>query len=168
MFNYKIDRERIEHMHGVAEFMYEHYDQFNCKLLSKEEIYFLGLNHDIGYMYNKDEHETKGANLISKICQGTTPIICHFIALHGITPKEYMEITNYTVDQIPHEMILLWYADLTIEARGYRTGKDVGFETRLKGVKEKYGEDSLPYKIGKQTVDWLIPVLKNLNIDTDL
>ena len=66
----KILKSRILHMHGVAELMYQYYDKFGCKDLSKDEIYFLGLNHDIGYLYDKNNHETRGSEILAEVSSG--------------------------------------------------------------------------------------------------
>lgn len=59
----QISNERIAHMHGVAEWMYEHAVEYGCE--NKDEMYFLGLIHDIGYLYgSKEEHEQKSAELL--------------------------------------------------------------------------------------------------------
>lgn len=62
----KITEDRIRHMHGVAELMYQYYDIFDCKYLSRDEAYVLGLNHDIGYINGKKDHEANGADLFCR------------------------------------------------------------------------------------------------------
>ena len=58
----QISQERIAHMHGVAEWMYTHAEEYGCE--NKDEMYLLGLIHDIGYLYgSKEDHEQKGAEL---------------------------------------------------------------------------------------------------------
>ena len=54
------------------------------------------------------------------------------------------------------ELILLWWADMNIESRGKKAGEVVGFRGRLESLKEHYGIDSEPYRICKETIDWLI------------
>ena len=55
-------------MHGVAELMYQYYDAFHCTQLSREEVYVLGLNHDIGYINDKTGHELYGGGLFAGFC----------------------------------------------------------------------------------------------------
>ncbi len=152
-----ITDERICHMHGVAELMYQYYDAFHCNCLSREECYVLGLNHDIGYINGKTDHEFYGANLFAGFCEfGTQNTIAKCIFEHGVTPKEYMEHHMCSKDDIPHELILLWWADMCVEAGGEHAGEIVGFRGRLNGLKERYGEDSESYQICKKTMEWLI------------
>ena len=152
----RISDERIRHMHGVAELMYQYYDVFHCKYLSKEEIYALGLNHDIGYMNGKSGHEAYGADVFAEFCEfGSQNIIAKCIFHHGDTPKKYMEHHMCSPDDIPSELILLWWADMCVESGGEHAGEIVGFQGRLDGLKERYGEDSEPYQICKETMQWL-------------
>lgn len=52
-----ITEGRIHHMHGVAEFMYNHAQEHK---LMPDQMYFLGLIHDIGYINGKSGHEASG------------------------------------------------------------------------------------------------------------
>lgn len=151
-----ISDERIKHMHGVAEFMYENYDKFNCKYINKEEIYILGLNHDIGYINGKSNHELCGANMFAEFTEfGQKNIMTQCILYHGDTPREYMEKYQCSEEDIPDELILLWLADMCIESAGENAGKNIGFQARLDNLAERYGTDSEPYLICKETMDWL-------------
>ncbi len=135
-------------MIGVAEYMYKNYDKFNCKLLTKEECYMLGLNHDIGYIEGKEEHEARGAMLFPD------STMSEFIGFHGYSPKEYMQITGKT--KIPEELLLLWSADLSVESSGEDAGKEVGYEERLRNIADRLGEKANEYRIAKETIEFLI------------
>ena len=140
-----ISKERIAHMHGVAEYMYEHSEEFGCE--NKDEMYLLGLIHDIGYLYgSKEEHEQKGAELI-----GIDSYYGKFIQSHGLTPQEYMDCNCCFASEIPNELVLLWTADMSVDM----SGEDVGFQKRLEDIKNRYGLDSEPYRICKETISWL-------------
>ena len=80
----KIDDERISHIHGVAEYMYCHAGDFG---LDDEEMYVLGLLHDIGYIGGEEGHEHFGGDLIESLGMVR---FGRFISMHGATPKEYM------------------------------------------------------------------------------
>ncbi len=152
----KISNERIKHMHGVAELMYKYYDAFNCKYLSREECYVLGLLHDIGYIDGKENHEYRGCEILENMLQfGNNSIISKCIGGHGTTPKEYKDLYNISDDEIPSELILLWWADMCVESSGEKAGEVVGFRGRLKGLEERYGIDSEPYTICKEIIDWI-------------
>lgn len=139
-----IPKERILHMHGVAEWMYEHAEEYGCE--DKDKMYFLGLMHDIGYIYGKENHEQNGAELI-----GINTYYGDIIQAHGLTPQEYIDAKDILESEIPNEMILLWAADMMVDM----SGKPVGFATRLKNIGNKYGYNSEPYRICSETISWL-------------
>ena len=82
-------------------------------------------------------------------------MIKHCIQWHGITPKKYMEHYNCYSEEIPEELILLWWADLQIASSGKKAGQPIGFQARLNALAKKYGEDSESYLTSKETIDWL-------------
>lgn len=145
-----IPRNRMLHMYGVAELMYNAYESFDCKYLTREQVYILGLLHDIGYINGKEEHERVGAEMYN-----VDDMIRHCIEWHGVTPKEYMDIHMCYNEDIPGELILLWWADLSIESCGTNAGEPVGFKQRLESIADRYGDDSEPYRICKETIEWL-------------
>ena len=143
-------------MHGVAELMYKYYKAFGCETLTREECYFLGLVHDIGYMNGKTDHELNGGLLLAGICEfKNQSLFARYVAYHGDTPREYMERRMCSEDDIPRELILLWWADMMVESCGENAGEVVGFKRRLASLRERYGENSRPYQICKQTMEWL-------------
>lgn len=77
-----------------------------------------------------------------------------------------MKLNNCRSNEIPKELILLWWADLMVESRGDKAGEVVGFEERLNTIKNIHGEDSIQYQICKDTVDWLIPIVNSYNINS--
>ena len=141
----RISDERIAHMHGVAEWMYEHAEEYGCE--NKDEMYLLGLVHDIGYLYgSKEEHEQKGGELL-----GLGNDYGRFVQAHGLTPQEYMDCNSCFSSEIPNEMILLWTADMMVDL----TGQPVGFKARLEDVGKRHGINSEPYRKCKETMLWL-------------
>ena len=140
----QISKERMAHMHGVAEYMYKHAEDFGLE--NKDEMYLLGLLHDIGYLYgSKEEHEQRGAELLDDYKY------VNFVQAHGLTPQEYKACYGYFDYEIPKEMLLLWTADMMIDL----TGEEVGFEERLKGMEQECGLDSDAYRICKEIIDYL-------------
>ena len=153
----RISADRIKHMHGVAELMYKYYDAFDCKYLSREECYVLGLLHDIGYIDGKENHEHRGCEILERYLSfGYGSVLVKCIDAHGCTPNEYKSIYGVADDEIMGELILLWWADMLVESSGEKAGEVVGFQGRLNGLEERYGSDSLPYRICKETIDWLV------------
>lgn len=141
----QISKERIAHMHGVAEWMYAHAKEYGCE--NQDEMYLLGLMHDIGYLYgSKEDHEQNGAELL-----GVETYYGRFVQAHGLTPQEYMNCNGCFASEIPNEMILLWTADMMIDL----TGEEVGFQKRLEDIGIRHGFDSEPYRICKETMLWL-------------
>lgn len=133
----RLDKEQIAHMYGVAELMYKYYDEFECTTLSKELVYVLGLNHDIGLLQGISNHETNGCAIFSELTrEGIDSLFSKCIHYHGIAPKSYMEIESCKEVDIPKELILLWWADLNVEEYGEHAGEIVGFPERLRNIKE--------------------------------
>ena len=138
-----ISNDRLLHMIGVAEYMYENAARYG---INEEIAYLIGLLHDIGYISgSKDSHEKYGAELLQKL--GINHIMYDVILNHGKTPKEFLE--QYST--IPYIMVLMWEADLKVDL----TGKNVGYTKRLEDIANRHGYDSKPYKICKETIDWL-------------
>ena len=85
---YKISENRMAHMHGVAEFMYEHAPLFR---LNPDVMYILGLLHDIGYVHGKHLHEVHGTDCSAHLkMAGST----YMPSPPLIRPKPYSLQTN--------------------------------------------------------------------------
>ena len=135
MKNTIISEERISHMHGVAEYMYNNAEKYN---LDKAQMYVVGLLHDIGYLFGKENHPITGSQLLKDLGF----IHADDISLHGDVPDS---------QNISNVLRLLLEADLTI-------GKDgtlVGYKNRLEDIAARLGFDSEAYLIAKETVDFL-------------
>ena len=135
---------RIKHMHGVAEYMYNNAEKYN---LNKDEMYILGLLHDIGYINGKDNHEWYGGKILNQ----SGYINAKYVYWHGTTPEDYKRANSCMNENIPKPLILLWEADLSVD----QTGENVGFDKRLEDIGNRHGYDSKAYNICKQTIDWL-------------
>lgn len=132
-------------MHGVAEYMYQHANEYN--LNNKEEMYLLGLIHDIGYLYGeKEQHEQLGAELL-----GIDTYYGQLVQAHGITPQTYKQIHSCSDSEIPNELILLWTADMSVDLNG----REVGFQERLEDIAFRHGRDSKAYQNCCDTIAWL-------------
>lgn len=135
---YKITRERIAHMHGVAEYMYRHAPKYN---LNPDDMYLLGLLHDIGYLYGKDGHEQRGAELLYDNYYSLKYVMV--VEMHGTILSEIEHPSN--------ELLLLVEADMHVDM----SGENVGYEKRLEGVAARHGIDSQAYLICKENVHFL-------------
>lgn len=137
----RIPDNRMRHMQKVAEYMLENADKYN---LDKDEMYTLGLLHDIGYLFGAENHEINGENLLKK----ENYKYANIVGLHGLTPNEFL--IKFGKD-IPIELILLWEADMSINING----ENVGFDKRLEDIKSRHGENSRAYITSKERVEWL-------------
>ncbi len=140
----RIDIDRIKHMHGVAEYMSRHAQEYG---LEPDKMYLLGWLHDIGYMQGKEDHEIFGGNLV-----GLDNDYGRCILVHGMSPVEYMSSCHISKEEIPTALILLWKADMMINDKG----RTVGYKQRLEDIAFEYGKDSKPYRICNETIQWLI------------
>lgn len=144
----KINKDRLAHMHKVAELMWLFYPEIESEL-TRDEIYALGLNHDIGYMAGYKNHEENGAKLFGD------NLFNHCIRWHGVTPEQYTDLLECTYDDIPEELIMLWWADLMVESSGNKAGTVVGFDERLENIKHRHGKNSDAYRNYKSTMQWI-------------
>ena len=130
------------HSAGVARYMYENAYKYD---LQKEEMYTLGLLHDVGKLMSDDDHENAGAMLMDHLRYK----YAEFIAWHGTTPTDYL--MNTMREKVPAELLLLWEADNRIDQHGV----DVGYEGRLEDIGTRYGKESQEYKIAEEIIEYL-------------
>lgn len=149
-----ISPERIRHMHGVAELMQEYAVDFECTRIA--DCYLIGLLHDIGYIDGKEEHEETGCRILAgHLVSGEKDLIAHCIRWHSAVPTEYMQENQCTADDIPKELILLWWADMMVESEGEHAGDVVGYQGRLTGLEKRYGMLSPQYRTCREKIAWL-------------
>lgn len=137
----RIADNKIRHCHAVAEYMSENAEKYG---LDKDDMYLVGLLHDIGYIFGADGHASSGAEFLKKHNFDTTTAI----AWHGTTPQDFMKAT--LTEEIPNDLRLLYEADMSINAEG----EYVGFDARLEDIRTRYGEGK-EYNISKAIIDYL-------------
>ena len=155
-----INKYKMSHNIGVAEYMAENAPRYN---LDPDEMYLIGLLHDIGYINGRENHEEYGAELLNKVfnCKKHTDSwifssnkAIHAIRWHGTDPYK-LETENRDVDMYIRrdypELFLLYEADMNVGIDGFR----IGFRKRLEDIKTRYGEDSIAYKTAKNTVKYV-------------
>ena len=121
-----INSIRTEHSVGVAEYMYHNAHKYG---LDKNEMYVLGLLHDIRYIYGiKENHEEKGANLLQNC--GMSNRFTQVIKFYGSIPKKVMKELGCSETDIPKELLLLWEGDMSVDLKG----NNVGFDKRLEDI----------------------------------
>ena len=100
----EINRNKKMHMFGVAEFMYNEALKYGLK---PDEMYVLGLLHDVGYIYDGwKDHEKNGQKLMERLGFKDAEAI----GLHGV------DITEDTV--LSKEAMLLIAADSCVDYEG--------------------------------------------------
>lgn len=141
--NSVISKSKMLHMHGVAEYMYNNALSYG---LDPEEMYILGLLHDIGYIRGRVNHGDIGGTIMSDL--GYQDAV--YLIWHDVEPAEYLKQHDYPT-VIPSALVLLWEADCRVDAKGNL----VSFDERVEDVRERYGEDSDAFKCITNTVQWL-------------
>lgn len=127
------------HTLGVARYMYEHAKDYK---LNAENMFLLGWTHDIGLVFERDNHEQRGGALLMN--NGFPLLYCIAVGSHGDSLFE----TGY----VPEELMLLIEADLHISSI---TGEYVSYEKRLDEIKRTHGKDSPEYRISQDNIAYL-------------
>ncbi len=148
-----IHKYKIAHMVGVAEYMRENCTKYGLEdIADKDQLYTIGLLHDIGYLEGRQDHEKSGADMLEKM--DIKPLYREAILLHGKTPKDAAEYYNISIEELEFKnpvLLLLWEADMKIDAAGY----NVGYYGRLNDIGERYGYDHIAYKTASDVVTYL-------------
>ncbi len=150
-----INKHKIAHMIGVAEYMRNNAPKYN---LHPEAMYTLGLLHDIGYLYGRQQHESLGAEML--ICNvGINDEIYFAIKQHGRCVNdintEFEDIYTYH-----KELFLLLEADMSIDANGHY----VGFNGRLNDIANRYGIEHPAYETALQNIKYIKNIMDQKDI----
>lgn len=130
-----IDNDRLKHIFEVAKLMK---DKAKKVGLDKEEMFTLGLLHDIGYEFGENEdHNIIGANILKKQNYKYYKEVMY----HGCPNCEYQSVA----------LDLLNFADMHID----KEGKFVYYNERLDDIKKRRGEFSLAYINSKKIIEEL-------------
>lgn len=131
-----INQDRQYHIFAVAILMKE---KAKILHLNEQEMFTLGILHDIGYEFDQTEtHNITGGNILKK----QNYKYYKEVKYHGDPLTEYTS----------KELCLLNYCDMHINGKG----KYVSFEERLEDIKLRRGENSLFYINAKKIIDKLI------------
>lgn len=142
--NEHINRYKMAHMVGVAEYMRERAEDYN---LNPDEMYAVGLLHDIGYIGGRQGHEQYGAEIMENL--GMDMDVIFAIRHHGENMKEVA--AKYGKDNLYPLYVLTVEADMSVDATGHR----VGFEGRMEDIKRRYGEDHIAYATVKDNIEFI-------------
>lgn len=130
-----ITEDRTKHIFSVARLMKENATKLG---LDPEEMFTLGLLHDIGYEFGEsEEHHIKGFEILEKQKYKYSREVLH----HG---KPDVDFSSPALD-------LLNFADMHINKKG----EYVCFEDRLLDIKERRGENSPHYQNSKKIIEGL-------------
>ena len=127
-----IDDNRYKHIRGVAELMAKIAPHGNEK-----EMFLLGMLHDIGYLYQPQNHNIFGGNLLKE--QGYK--YWREVYWHGVPAAEYSS----------PELDLLNSADMQINGKG----EQVSYVERLEDIAARYGQTSSQYLLAAQMAEYL-------------
>ena len=137
-----IDENKLAHILAVARLMAEKAEFVG---LDRQEMFTLGLVHDIGFEFGGSEtHHQIGAQLLKNQNYKYWQEVLH----HGKSTQEFQS----------KELDLLNYADMHID----KMGNYVSFEDRLKDIASRRGEDSPHYKNSQIVIK---QIKERLNID---
>ena len=124
-----MDEDRLKHSIAVARKMIEIGKEYGLDDSQLQDLFVLGLNHDIGYEFTTNEgHEHIGGEILKRNNYKYWKEIYYHGNINNKYSSVFLEILNK--------------ADMQID----KYGNDVGYEKRLEDIKERYGENSTVYK----------------------
>lgn len=130
-----IDNDRLKHIFEVAKLMK---DKAKKVGLDKEEMFTLGMLHDIGYEFGENsDHNFVGFQILDKQNYKYAKEVLY----HGKPNSEYQSVA----------LDLLNFADMHID----KEGKFVYYNERLDDIKKRRGEFSLAYINSKKIIEEL-------------
>ena len=135
-----MDFDRIKHSLAVARKMVEIGKNNNLKEEQLEELFVLGLNHDIGYEFTSEitEHNTVGGNILKKNNYKYWQEVYYHGNPYSTYKSLYLDILNQ--------------ADMQID----KYGNNVGYEKRLEDIANRYGKNSIQYINANKIINKII------------
>ena len=123
-----MSEDKLKHVYAVGLKMMELGEKRNMTEEELQDLFILGLLHDIGYQFGtSDNHNIVGGTL-----------------LKNNNYKYWKEVYYHTVPDSEYKSIyldILNAADMMIDMYG----NEVGFKKRLEDIKSRYGENSKRY-----------------------
>lgn len=141
-----INRFKMAHCIGVAEYMRDNAWKYGE---DKNKMYAIGLLHDIGYLEGRKDHEATGYEILDSL--GVNEDVLFAIVNHGKNPYELEEAFQKDLLKECPVIVLLYEADMSVNAQGYR----VGFDKRLQDIGDRYGYDHVAYETASNTVKFV-------------
>lgn len=124
-----IDEDRLKHSLVVARKMVEIGKIYNMSEKQLQELFILGINHDIGYEFgDNSNHNEIGGDILKENGYKHWKEVYYHGKVNISFNSPYLDILNM--------------ADMQIN----KYGEDVGYIERLEDIKKRYGEYSDTYK----------------------
>ena len=125
-----MDKDRLIHSYNVGKKMMEIGKTYDLTKNELQELFILGLNHDIGYEFttNGKNHNRIGGNLLKESNYKYYKEVYYHGDINTDYSSLYLDILNM--------------ADMQID----KYGNEVGYEERLKDIETRYGMNSDIYK----------------------
>ena len=132
-----MDKDRILHSYGVANKMVEIGKLLKLDNNLLDDLFIIGINHDMGCEFDKNNHAEVGGNKLNELGFKYYKEVYY----HGRIQDEYNSLY----------LDILNMADMMID----KYGNDVDYDKRLKDIKSRYGNDNAIYKRCLELVDYL-------------
>lgn len=130
--------ERANHSWAVARKMVEIGKQMNLSEEEQEDLFVLGINHNIGYQFgSNDEINEKGAEFL----RDNGYKYWKEVYYHGKPDSEYSSMY----------LDILNEADMKINNQG----QEVSYEERLSDIADRYGRESIQYHNAEKVISKL-------------
>ena len=131
-----MDEDRLRHMYAVAKKMIEIGKEYNLTDIELQDLFLLGLNHDIGYEYgNNLDHAHIGGGILKRNNYKYWKEVYYHGDIYSNYSSLFLKILNN--------------ADMQID----KYGNDVGYDKRLDDIKNRYGEESDTYNNAKVLIE---------------
>ena len=150
-----INKCKMAHMIGVAEYMRNNAKKYG---LHPEQMYVLGLMHDIGYLYGRKGHEETGTELLQDM--GLNDDILFAIEQHGKAISDIESEYSINLYSDCKKLFLLLEADMSIDFMGHY----VGFDGRLRDIEERYGREHPAYETASNNILYIKSKMQKNNI----
>lgn len=119
-----MDNDRLKHSFSVARKMVEIGKKDNLESRQLDELFVLGVNHDIGYEFGcGDKHNIIGGEILRNSGYKYWKEVYYHGRLQDEYSSDYLRILNQ--------------ADMMID----KFGNDVGYDKRLEDILNRYGDE---------------------------
>ena len=133
-----MDKDRLNHSYAVGKKMVEIGKEKNLSEEEQEDLFVLGINHDIGYQFgNNENHNELGAEFLKENGYKYWKEVYY----HGKPNSEYSSIY----------LDILNEADMKIN----KEGQEVSYEERLDDIADRYGKESIQYQNAEKVISTL-------------